>query len=167
MTKTGIGKLRFAQLEHWHLNFRICLSFGACDLVLRFAVIAATIASIAATGCSTGPPAGKVRGKVTFKGKPVAEGLVTFLNPKEGGAAEAYLNKDGSYAVQNPVLVGDYQVVITPLVEVVDTDPGKTPPSPVEKAAPDIPRKFRMPGSSPLKAAVKVGDNEFNFEMTP
>jgi hypothetical protein len=118
-------------------------------------------------GCNQGPPTGKVRGKVTFKGKPVAEGLVTFINPKEGGAAEAYLNKDGTYAVQNPVALGEYQVLITPLVQIVDTDPGKSPPSPVEKPAPDIPRKYRMPGDSPLRATVKLGENELNFDMTP
>jgi hypothetical protein len=149
-------------------------SFSPYDLMsirpsIRAAALAIAAALVAAAqvGCPSGPPTGKVRGKVTFKGKPVAEGLVTFLNPKEGGAAEAYINKDGTYAVQNPVALGEYQVVITPLVEIVDTDPGKTPPSPVEKRAPDIPRKYRTPGASPLRETVKQGENEFNFDMTP
>jgi hypothetical protein len=156
MTKTGTLTPQLACFEHFHLCLRICLLIGAWSLVLPIWA-----------GCSSGPPSGKVRGKVTFKGKPVAEGLVTFINPKEGGAAEAYLNKDGTYAVQNPVVLGEYQVVITPLVEIVDTDPGKTPPSPVEKAAPDIPRKYRTPGATPLKATVKQGENEFPFDLTP
>jgi hypothetical protein len=110
---------------------------------------------------------GRVKGKVTFKGKPVAEGRVTFINETEGGAAEALLNSDGTYAVSNPVEVRDYKVMITPMTEVVDTDPGKTPPMAMEKKAPDIPRKYRMPGSTPLTATVKAGDNELNFEMSP
>jgi hypothetical protein len=110
---------------------------------------------------------GKVRGKVTFKGQPVKEGMLTFLNLSEGGAAEALLNADGTYAVAAGVPVGEYVVEIKPLTVIVDTDPGKSPPAPVEKKAPDIPRKYRQQGSTPLKAAVKAGENEFDFEMKP
>ena len=119
-----------------------------------------------ATGCSSGPETGEVKGKVTFRGKPVTEGLVTFLNPNEGGAAEAQIQADGSYAVEG-VLPGQYLVVITPLVEVVDTDPGKSPPMPIEKRAPNIPKKYRMQGSTPFKELINAGKNEFNFDMKP
>jgi hypothetical protein len=118
-------------------------------------------------GCSQGPAAGKVRGKVTFKGQPVKEGSVTLLNPTEGGAYEASIGADGTYAVSRGVAVGEYVVEIKPLVVIVDTDPGKSPPAPVEKAAKDIPKKYRMQGTTPLKASVKAGENEIDFEMTP
>jgi hypothetical protein len=133
----------------------------------RVAIVALAAALVALFGCSQGPPTGRVKGKVTFKSKPVAEGRVTFINDIEGGGAEALLNSDGSYAVPHPVEVRDYKVMINPLTEVVDTDPGKTPPMAMEKKAPDIPRKYRQPGSTPLTAAVKKGDNELNFEMKP
>ena len=58
----------------------------------------------------------------------------------------------------NRVTVGEYQVMITPLTEMKDTDPGKTPPMRVEKNVPDVPRKYRMPGSTPLTATIKPGD---------
>lgn len=118
-------------------------------------------------GCNSGPAAGEVSGKVTFKGKPVKEGTVTLLNPQDGGAYEATIGAEGAYAIANPVLVGEYLVEIKPLVQIVDTDPGKSPPAPVEKAAPDIPKKYRMQGTTPLKAAVKAGKNDINFEMAP
>jgi hypothetical protein len=130
-------------------------------------LLAIALLTLLAFGCSTGPPAGKVRGKVTFKGQPVKEGRVTLLNPNEGGAYESPIAEGGAYAVQNPVLVGEYVVVVTPLTHIVDTDPGKTPPSAVEKAAPDIPRKYRMQGTSTLRAAVKAGDNEINLDLMP
>jgi len=117
-------------------------------------------------GCSTGPRTGEVKGKVTFEGKPVTEGLVTFLNPKEGGAAEAEISKDGAFAVKIDVVVGDYLVVITPHMHIVDTDPGKSPPSPVEKPAANIPQKYRQQGSTTLKAKVIEGKNVFDFDMT-
>jgi hypothetical protein len=65
------------------------------------------------------------------------------------------------------VVVGNYLVVITPPIHIVDTDPGRSPPAPVEKPAPNIPPKYRMQGSTPLKAPVKPGQNEFNFDMMP
>jgi hypothetical protein len=133
----------------------------------RVSLYVATVALVLLSGCSQGPPTGRVKGKVTFKGKPVVEGRVTLINETEGGAAEALINNDGTYAVDNPVEVRDYKVMITPLTEVVDTDPGKTPPMAIEKKAPDIPKRYRMPGSTPLTATVKTGENELNFEMKP
>ena len=118
--------------------------------------------------CSSGPVKGEVQGKVTFKGQPVKEGTVTFLNTKDGGAAEAEINPDGTYVVQGGAVAGEYdRIEIKPLMEMKDTDPGKTPPSKVEKAAPNIPAKYRMQGTTPLKATVKPGKNEINFDMTP
>jgi hypothetical protein len=120
------------------------------------------------SGCSSGPVKGQVHGKVTFNGRPVKEGTVTFLNTKDGGAAEGSINADGTYVVQGGAIVGDYdKVEIKPLMELKDTDPGKTPPAMVEKPAPDIPPKYRMQGATPLKATVKPGKNEINFDMKP
>jgi hypothetical protein len=118
-------------------------------------------------GCDSGPARGEVTGKVTFKGNPVKEGKITFLNPAGAGDAEADIQPDGTYAVQGGAVVGDYVVVVAPLVEMKDTDPGKSPPAPVEKKAPDIPVKYRQQGKTPLKATVKAGKNGINFEMTP
>jgi len=126
-----------------------------------------TLCLLAACGCSSSPDKGEVHGKITFKGNPVKEGRVTFLNPNEGGASEAQINSDGAYAVAGGVALGEYVVEITPLVQIVDTDPGKSPPAPVEKPAPDIPLKYRQQGKTPLRASVKAGQNEINFDMKP
>jgi hypothetical protein len=139
----------------------------ALTIRVTFPVVAACLIVSISGGCSQGPASGKVRGKVTFKGQPVKEGTVTLLNPKEGGAYEAQIGAEGAYAVPNPVAVGEYLVEVKPLVTIVDTDPGKSPPAPVEKPAPDIPKKYRQQGTTTLKASVKQGDNEINFEMTP
>ena len=138
----------------------VCLhrAHFVCCLALPLALVA---------GCNAGPKMGKVHGKVTFKGQPVKEGTVTFLNLVAGGAAEANLNPDGTYAVPGGVALGEYVVEVKPLMEMKDTDPGKSPPAPVEKKAPDIPRKYRMQGTTPLKATVQAGENEINFELTP
>src|SRR5262245_35062810 len=117
-------------------------------------VCAAALVAAALAGCSSGPKTGDVKGKVTFKGAPVTEGSVTFLNPKGGGDYEAKIDPDGSYAIKK-VKVGEYVVEVKPPIHIVDTDPGKSPPAPVEKNMPNIPMKYRQQGSTPLKPTVK------------
>ena len=129
-------------------------------------LVPACAAAALLLGCSSGPETGDVAGTVTFKGKAVKEGRVTFLNPKEGGAAESEIGPDGRYSISK-VPVGEYLIVVTPLSVIMDTDPGKSPPAPVEKQAPDIPRKYRQEGTTPLKYTVKPGSNEFKIELNP
>jgi len=130
------------------------------------ATTALTATALIVAGCESGPPRGEVHGKVTYKGQPVKEGTVTFLNQAGGGDAEATIGPGGAYEVPGGVVVGEYIVEIKPLMEIRDTDPGKSPPAPVEKSAPDIPKKYRQQGTTPLKPKVEAGKNEINFEMT-
>jgi hypothetical protein len=119
-------------------------------------------------GCGRGLTVGEVSGQVTFMGKPVSEGTITFINPTKGYVAEASLQKDGSYVVQTPeggLVVGEYLVMVNPL-RYVDTSNPRTPPSPVEKPAPNIPEKYRNQGRTPLRASVQKGSNTFDFDMT-
>jgi hypothetical protein len=138
-----------------------CLCPGAFVLSVTF--LAAGLA-----GCSRGPAVGEVSGKVTFQGKPVTDGTITFINPTTGYAAEAGLQKDGSYIVATPeggLVVGEYIVMVNPLIFIDASNP-RTPPSPVEKPAPNIPEKYRNQGRTPLRAAVQKGPNTFNVDMT-
>src|SRR5262249_48872935 len=109
----------------------------------------------------------EVRGKVTFKGEPVTEGMITFVNPTGGPGGEIRLGADGGYEIPGGLVVGDYIVMVTPLIHIVDTSPGKTPPSPQEKPAPNIPEKYRRQASTPFRATVQKGQNKpFEFDMT-
>jgi hypothetical protein len=134
---------------------------------LALIIAATTVLTAALAGCSSAPPRGEVRGKVTFKGKPVKEGTVEFLNLDQGGAAEAPIGPEGIYEVKGGLPVGEYVVIVTPPYHLVDTDPGKTPPSMMPKPAPDIPLKFRSQDTTSLKAPVKEGNNEFDFDLVP
>jgi hypothetical protein len=143
------------------------LSTARRSLVIGHWSLVILAGSLVIPACNQGPPMGKVHGKVTFKGQPVKEGTVTLLNLQQGGAYEATIGADGAYDIASPVAIGEYHVEIKPLMHMVDTDPGKSPPAPMEKPAPDIPKKYRQQGSTPLRANVKQGDNPINFEMTP
>jgi hypothetical protein len=132
-------------------------------------VLSVAFLAMELAGCSRGPIVGQVSGKVTFKGKPVSEGTITFINPTTGYAAEAGLQKDGGYVVETPeggLVVGEYLVMVNPL-RYRDTSNPRTPPSPVEKPAPNIPEKYRNLGRTPWRATVQHGPNSFNFDMTP
>ena len=135
--------------------------------ILGLCLIASCLSSVLIVGCSpSGPAVGDVSGKVTFKGQPIKEGTVTFLNPNEGGAGESAIDSNGSYTIPK-LVVGEYILIVTPLMEMKDTDPGKSPPAPVEKPAPNIPVKYRQQGLTPLKTRIKEGKNEFQIEMHP
>ena len=131
-------------------------------------VSAAVCLTVVLVGCSSpGPAAGEVSGKITFKGAPVTEGTVTFLNSKEGGSGEGQLGPDGAYSIVGKLNAGEYVVVVTPPMEMKDTDPGKSPPAPVEKNVKNIPPKYRQQGATPLKFKVEPGPNTANFDLTP
>jgi hypothetical protein len=124
---------------------------------------AAVLGALCLGSCGGGPPMGEVSGKVTFEGRPVAEGRVSFMNTTAGTGGEGQL-KDGAYTLSAPLPPGDYKVMVTPLT-VRQQDGGKGPVVGVEKPAPDIPPKYRTIGSTDLKATVKGGPNELNFDM--
>jgi hypothetical protein len=128
------------------------------------ALVVAVVLSLA--GCQ-GPkkkPVGEVFGKVTFEGRPVSHGIVTFMNSDAGDGDEATLNPDGTYAVKTPLPVGEYRVFIIPPVVYQKVDV-RGPEVGVEMATKEIPPKYRTIGTTDLKATVKEGRNECNFDM--
>jgi hypothetical protein len=134
----------------------------------RVAVLPALVVAVflSLVGCGKKTPSGEVSGHVTFKGQPVSEGRVTFESQQSGIADEALLNNDGAYAIKKPLPVGDYQVYVIPLIVREKADP-KGPVVGVEKPALNIPDKYRRISTTDLKATVKEGKNEHNFDMKP
>ena len=133
----------------------------------RLLLIAALGLSLPACG-SSGPPMGSVSGKITYQGKPVTQGAVTFSSTTPSGRnATGQIDPGGYYTVQteNPgdgALVGDYAVTIYAHDEpVLDYIP-KTPVKPKLL----VPEKYEKVATSGLKASVKGGSNTFNFDLT-
>lgn len=83
-----------------------------------------------------------VVGKVTFEGKPVAEGKVAF-HPAKGRPVRVTTRADGSYSARG-VPVGDVTVTVE----------GK-----------GIPRKYASKDATPLRVAVKGGENTINLDL--
>ena len=131
------------------------------------------IAAFAAVGCGpSAPTTVKVSGTVTFDGKPLEEGRVTFISMAEKDAlnrpAIGVLGKDGKYALStfqsgDGALPGEYQVVVVSNPDI---------PSPEEIAENDaevvsaIPGGYASPTTSGLKATVKDGgDMTIDFDL--
>jgi hypothetical protein len=135
----------------------------ACLLVLVASALALT--PLACGG--SGPEMARVTGKVSYQGKPVIKGSVVFVGTGNNRNATGQLDSNGFYKLQTETAgdgaeLGNYQVTIYAHDEkILQYTP--TVPVKVERRTPE---KYENPKTSGLKATVKRGSNEFNFELT-
>lgn len=101
-----------------------------------------------------------VTGKVTFRGGPVKEGTIMFLNPTTQDANQAPLGTDGTYTIKVPP--GSYQVVVQPTLMQIGGQTG--PPDYVLKGADDIPERYRQPETTDLRAEI-TANATIDFDM--
>lgn len=90
----------------------------------------------------------KVSGVVTYKGKPVDAGVVSFSNPMNGFSASGEIGLAGKFDI-TLVPVGDYRVSISPPMPKEAVDPATLP-----KGSSDIPVKYQNAETSGLQATV-------------
>jgi hypothetical protein len=131
-------------------------------------------------GCSRDPnmpKLGTVHGKVTYNGKPVDSGTVTF-NPilgkggETGQNATGQIEPDGSY-VMTTFNTGDGAILGQHIVAVVVREKGSEnqgkprADSTIDYSMPKIvtPSKYASVDTSPLRCTVKEGDNTFDIEL--
>jgi hypothetical protein len=114
-----------------------------------------------------GPELAKVTGKVTYNGKPVTKGTITFVTiDKTGRNATGAIQPDGSYTLQTEepgdgAQLGDYNVTIAARdEEILDYTPPK--PIPPKRL---VPEKYEKPQTSGLTKKVVSGSNSFNFDL--
>ncbi|WP_422931936.1 hypothetical protein [Singulisphaera sp. PoT] len=142
---------------------------GARPLRQSGLALAFTFTALIPVACGpSGPELAKVTGTVTYQGKPVPKGRITFVSTQEGGRnATGELGSDGSYRLQteNPgdgALLGNYNVTIyahdEPILDYIPRKPVK----------PKIltPEKYEKPDTSGLSRKVKSGSNTFDFDLT-
>ncbi len=139
-------------------------------------------------GCSGGGgpanrrPTKPVKVTVTYKGKPVADAIVTFVN-QEGEAAPAYGKTDAqgvakikTYVEGDGAVPGPHKVTITKTETsgggstTSQSSPDYVPPgeggTPVPTVKHLIPEKYGLLATSNLTADVKEGKNEITFDLT-
>jgi hypothetical protein len=117
-------------------------------------------------GCGPSDPLARysVSGKVTYQGKPVEEGTITFEDPAAGQVNSAELGSGGSYSVELPA--GDFKVSVSP--PLVETKAGPdTPGDLVPKKVANIPKKYWVQESAGISAKVTSDQTTFDFELKP
>ncbi len=134
------------------------------------------------TACGpTRPETAPVTGKVTFQGRPVPEGTITFY-PAEGRSATARLRPDGSYTLTtfdegDGAIVGSHEVTIEAArfagrpratsfeEEIAKAKSGGQAPAGAGGPQWIVPERYAVRGTSPLKAEVKSGTNTIDFRL--
>ncbi len=121
-----------------------------------------TFSVVAVIGCGpAGPEMGDVTGTVTFQGKPLSTGTITFIPETDGlPSAFAEIQENGTYVAQtrdfgNGVPVGKHRVMI-----IAVKDHG--PEAPVEAI---LPVKYSSDRQSGLTADVSAGENIVDFSL--
>jgi len=125
-------------------------------------------AFVGCSGDSDELPTGEVYGKVTYQGKTLPSGSVTFIPDGPGKAAAGEIQADGTYVLTtysqgDGSTIGSHKVMI-----ISERDTSELP---AESAAANqdlslIPEKYGMsPKTSGLTAVVEEGDNEINFDL--
>lgn len=130
----------------------------------RAASVAALSAAVAlaVAGCGSAEKQYDVSGKVTFKGEPVTEGQVQFIEDRTGRGAQVDLGPGGAYTAT--LFAGEYKVVVTPPY-MVDESGGM--PNPYYKKVKNIPAKYHSTETSGLTAAVAPDKTAHDFDLKP
>lgn len=138
------------------------LRFG-CE-ILRSLLLAAAVSMLAFPGCRPAKPAdpvAEVSGAVTYRGGPLAEGLITFATPTRG-VFEAIPIKEGRY--KGRARVGERRVEITAFRKGTPLPPG-SPGAGIPYKEQYLPTMYSS--ESNLKADVKADQpNTFSFDLT-
>ncbi|MFI4873859.1 MAG: hypothetical protein ACIALR_00870 [Blastopirellula sp. JB062] len=126
-----------------------------------------TLTLIAAIGCEHRPRSGFSRGDVSIQitsgNSPLEDAFIDLTNPENGEAYGGKLDANGALTLHD-VVIGEYVVTVLP-PEGAPPLPG-VPPTPRQQLRWKIPRVYQRPESTPFRAIVAEGTNEFGFEVT-
>lgn len=135
---------------------------------------------LAVSGCggdSSLPKTAKVRGTVSYKGKPLSGGQISFIPEagseaaQSGQPASSQIGTDGSFTLTtfntgDGALIGAHKVIVSKR----GSDTSRNQPKPdgtidytVPKA--EIPEKYEKVEKTPLKFTVEDKTNEFKIDL--
>lgn len=144
-------------------HFEIAIARNACALICFSTVLLVSV------GCERGPQLVPVEGRVTYQGKPLQFGSVTFQPPR-GQPAKGKIQPDGTFALStftrgDGAVTGPHKVRIT-CYESQRADATQVTGE-QSLGASLIPRRYTFFDQSGLTAEVKLGGSEaFAFDLT-
>ena len=127
-----------------------------------FGILATMVLMVGCSGGSSAPPTGQVTGKITFRGKPVTVGTITFSPVSGGPNAYGTIQPDGSYELSTDTSIGGDGAIVGKHKIAIRAQKATKPGT---MAAPLLlPRGFENPDKSGLTAEVKAGKNVLDIE---
>ncbi|WP_154673853.1 hypothetical protein [Singulisphaera acidiphila] len=134
-------------------------------------LLVALVLIIPACSSQEGPELAPVTGKVSYQGKPVTQGMISFQPVTPGGTpAMGSIGSDGTYSLQtadaNGARLGDYRVVISARKEPEkEPDTAAPPLKKKPKVESQLPLKYEDIEKSQLTKKVVSGRNTINFDL--
>jgi hypothetical protein len=112
--------------------------------------------------CGCGANVSTISGKITLDGNILDKGDIGFHQAEGVVVSTTRINPDGSYKVgaEANTLPGNYKVVIIANEFTISKGPGN-----VRMPTRITPLAYSNKEKTPLKAELKVGSNEFNFDL--
>jgi len=137
------------------------------------AVLVLMPAMLALSACGSGGATGDVSGKVTYQGKALPSGRITFLCDAGDKPVLTSAIKDGEYSIQKaaagPARVAvetfQFKQVAIPGAPKTSNLPGSDAPPPGPYVP--IPQKYRVPDSSGLTYTITKGKQTKDFDLAP
>ncbi len=121
-------------------------------------------------GCGSGeeptPETVPVQGKVTYQGKPVPKGTISF-QPSDGRPAVGEIQSDGTYSLstfgeKDGAILGAHKVMVV----AKSGDPSKMPSTPGYVPPKDlVPQKYGSTATSGLETTVSKDKTSYDFDL--
>lgn len=126
-----------------------------------------TTAMLLAGGCGdSGPPRAAVQGSVSWKGKPIEDGMINFI-PQSGGPATTAKIVAGTYALpkETGAIIATHTVQIFGIkhLGLIEAGAPHPPGTKIDATEQFIPGNFN--NASKLTAEIKDGDNQHDFTL--
>jgi hypothetical protein len=127
----------------------------SCKRFISIGCIAVCLSVLAGCGPNRAQREGRavVSGTVTFNGKPVPGGIITFLSPS-GATAGGMLRSAGNYYIEDAP-IGKNKVTVDP--EAIKPELGSR--------YVQVPPKYLKPDMTDLKVTIEAGENRADFEL--
>jgi len=112
------------------------------------------------TGCAPSIPVGTVSGTVSFDGKAYDESALIFLDPSTGQAASVDIAPGGTFAFEQPLQVGTYNIYLAP-----KSVPDESAEPSAVKVDSTVPPKYWNESTTDITAPVVEGTNTITVEL--
>lgn len=126
-------------------------------------IIMSCLAIATVAGCGNDHPVGTVQGTVTFKDKPLTEGILYVYNRETAEAGEGKI-ADGKFKLLNELSTGTYVAYVT-AIPPPPPNPENPPANLWGKFPKDLPAKYQREDLSDLRIEVKEGANDVKLTI--